>query len=93
MQLFINYSNVIGLFGVSLILSAYLLINTGKLTVKALSYQLMNLVGSWLILYSLFFHWNLASVIIEIVWIAISSIGLYKAVKSYSQLKRGYDEL
>jgi hypothetical protein len=42
----------------------------------------LNLIGSIMLLYSLLFHWNLSSVLIEIAWITISLIGLYRAVKS-----------
>lgn len=47
-----------------------------------LCYQLLNLAGALCILFSLLFNFNLASVILEITWISISLIGIYKILKS-----------
>lgn len=76
-----NFSNVIGIIGVCFVLIAFFLLNTHKLTPKQIRYQLLNFFGSWLILFSLLYHWNLSSVIIEIAWITISLIGIFKALK------------
>lgn len=79
-EFFDSISNVIGIIGVTLILIAYFLINTNRITAKNISYLIFNFVGAWLILFSLFFHWNLASVLIEIAWIIISVIGFYRVM-------------
>ena len=71
-------SDTVGIIGVILVLLAYFLINTNKMTSLNLSYQLLNLTGASLILFSLIFHFNLASVFIEVSWIAISLIGIYR---------------
>jgi hypothetical protein len=75
-------SNYIGIFGVILTLIAYYLLNINRLSSNNLTYLLLNFFGSWLILFSLIFHWNLSSVVIEIAWISISVIGLYRFIKS-----------
>lgn len=75
----IDFADVIGILGVSFILSAYYLLQASVLKVRDLSYSLINAVGALLILYSLFFHWNTASVVIEIFWFAISIYGIFKA--------------
>lgn len=72
-------SDVVGIVGVVLILSAYLLISTGKWTAVSMIFQSFNFIGAWFILFSLYFHWNLASVVIEIAWILISMLGMYRA--------------
>lgn len=51
------------------------------MTPKDMNYQWLNFFGAWLILFSLFFHWNTACVIIEVAWILISVFGLYQAKK------------
>lgn len=79
--LFEEFSNHVGIVGVILTLMAFYLINMNKVTSNSLSYQWLNLVGSILLLYSLLFHWNLASVLIEIAWISISLLGLYRALR------------
>ncbi len=72
--------DVIGLIGVFLILVSYILLQLERIKAKSLSYSVINLVGAILILYSLFYNWNLASVIIETFWIIISIFGIGKAL-------------
>ena len=71
-------SNVIGIIGVSLVLVAYYLIQSHRVKNTDFNYSMLNLVGAILILVSLMYHWNLASVVIEIAWITISLGGLYR---------------
>lgn len=78
----ILYSDYIGLIGVVLTLVAYYLINVGKVSSMNLTYLLLNLIGSCMLLFSLLFHWNLASVVIEIAWISISFIGMIRFYKA-----------
>ena len=68
----------VGLVGVGLILLAYFLLQMGKCASHHLAYPVMNLVGAVLLLISLWWSWNLPSVIIEICWIVISIIGIIK---------------
>lgn len=75
-------ANPIGMVGVIIILIAYLYLSTGKWIADSFKYQILNFLGAWLILFSLFFHWNLASVVIEIAWILISVIGIYRVIKA-----------
>ena len=71
-------SNYVGILGVALVLAAYFFLTSKVLLSTSLAYSLLNLIGACLILVSLFYHWNLSSVIIEIAWISISLAGLYK---------------
>lgn len=75
-------SNVIGIIGVILVLLAYYLLQSGCWHSGKVSFSLTNLIGSILILFSLFFHWNLASVVIEFAWIAISTSGVVRALRA-----------
>jgi hypothetical protein len=77
-----SFSDAIGIIGVSFVLTAFFLLNTNKLTALMLRYQLLNFFGSWMILFSLLYHWNLASVLIEIAWISISMIGIVRALSA-----------
>lgn len=79
MQLLQELSNGLGVFGVLLVLLAYVLLQIDKMKAWWISYSLLNLVGSGLILISLYFYWNLASGIIEIAWFIISLYGLIKS--------------
>jgi hypothetical protein len=75
-ELLASLSDTIGIVGVVLLIIAYLLLNTGKLIANSLTYQYLNLAGASFILFSLFFTWNTAAVLIESVWIAISLLGI-----------------
>lgn len=69
---------VIGLGGVLIILLAYFFLNSGRLTQYHVRFQLLNIIGASMILYSLIEHWNIATFCIEIAWIYISLVGLIK---------------
>jgi hypothetical protein len=71
-------ADTVGLIGVLIILIAYLLLSLGRWSAMSFKYQWINFLGAWLILYSLYFHWNLSSVVIEIAWIIISLVGIYR---------------
>lgn len=74
-----GYSDIIGLFGVALVLISYALLQLERMDPKSIIYSAMNLIGALLILVSLYYTFNLASFIIEIAWLAISFYGLCKA--------------
>jgi uncharacterized membrane protein len=70
-------ANILGLIGVVLVLSTYLLLQMRKITSHHFSYSALNLVSSLFIIFSLCYQWNLPSFIIEIVWALISAYGIY----------------
>jgi hypothetical protein len=76
--MFINFYDLMGIIGVLIIITAYFLLQIGKLYTENILFSILNIIGSTLILYSLYFNWNLASVVIECFWILISLIGVYK---------------
>jgi len=81
MSIWVKYADMIGLLGVTSLITAYYLLNTNKVTARSLLYQLLNFFGAFLIFYSLLFHWNLAAAAIEIVWMLISLIGIYRILR------------
>jgi multisubunit Na+/H+ antiporter MnhB subunit len=87
-----SFSDHVGIIGVVLTIIAYYLINTNRVTSQHFAYVWLNLVGATLLLYSLCFHWNLACVLIEIAWIAISLIGLYQTMMSRQQVQEKQEE-
>lgn len=68
--------DIIGILGVAIVVVAYFLLQSEKIDPKGFLYSFFNAVGSLLILYSLLYNWNLASFIIEFIWILISLYGL-----------------
>lgn len=83
-----EFSNLVGIVGVILILWAYYLIQAHKVTAHSFSYSTLNIIGAILILFSLCFHFNLASVVIEICWILISIMGIVKSLKQKSKRQK-----
>ena len=74
------FIDVIGIIGVAIIVITYFLLQIEKIKSDDLQYSLLNIFGSILILLSILQNWNLASFLIEIFWILISFIGVYKAI-------------
>lgn len=87
-NILLQLSDPIGIIGVTLILIAYYLLSVGRWHAHSVRFQIMNFIGAWMILYSLFFHWNLSSVIIEIAWVIISLIGIYRAISQAKSAKK-----
>ena len=73
-----SISNVCGLVGVLVVLVAYVLLQFQYLHQTSSRFYAANLVGSVLILFSLYYHWNMPSVVIELAWLVISLVGLYR---------------
>ncbi|SIO18483.1 hypothetical protein SAMN02745824_3264 [Parasphingorhabdus marina DSM 22363] len=71
-------ANVIGILGSILIVAAYAY-NVYATKVDPFVYNGANLAGAGLLTISLTVHFNLASLLLEIVWIAIALGGLWKA--------------
>lgn len=75
-----SYSNVIGIAGVLMVLSAYFLLQINRLRSDRFFFSLCNLIGSVLILVSLCYHFNLASFVIEVAWLGISFFGVLRCI-------------
>ncbi len=78
--MYIFEPDIIGMVGALLVVFAYALLQLEKMASNSLAYSLINLIGSLLLLYSLYFNWNMPSVLIEIFWLFISWFGLIKWV-------------
>jgi hypothetical protein len=78
----VHWYDVISILGVFLILGTYFLLQWGRLDSDSYSYSWLNIIGSALVLYSLFYDWNLSAVIIEISWIIISFLGIFRNFQS-----------
>lgn len=76
------FFDIIGFCGVGTLLLAFQLAQTGKIVPTQLTYPLMNLGGASLLLISLLYHWNTASVFFELCWIAISLYGIVKILRN-----------
>lgn len=74
-------ADVVGIIGVGMIVLAYFLLSSERLTSQDRRYHLLNFVGAVLILLSLLVHWNLPSFVIEVIWIGVSLYGLWRGRK------------
>ena len=70
--------DIIGTLGVGVIVIIYLLLQLGRIKSDQLVYSLLNGVGAALILISLYYDFNLPSVIVEAFWLVISIFGILK---------------
>ena len=67
-----------GLFGVTLILLAYFLLQAERVRGDAIVYQLMNAIGAVLVLVSLLYVFNLSAFVMEAAWLAVSIYGIVR---------------
>lgn len=68
-------ADIVGPIGVAAYLSAYGLLQLGKLNVEDGRYALLNGAGALAILYSLVFDFNLPSFITQSAWLLFTIIG------------------
>ena len=75
-----NYGplDLVGNIGVILLIIAYLMLQLNKLSSNGLAYSLLNAVGASLIIISLLVNFNLSALVIEVFWVLISLLGIYK---------------
>ena len=83
-----TWSDFVGNIGVILIIVAFYLNVAEKIKSTDRSYNLLNLIGSILLLTSLIYKPNLSNIIIEIIWGGISLMGLYKYYFSRVNIKK-----
>ena len=75
--------DALGMIGVALTLIAYFLLSIRKMRPDKFYYPLLNSVGSALILYSLFYAWNVSAFVMEVCWLFISLWGIWKFYRKH----------
>ena len=73
-----NWYDIVGTLGVAIIILTYVLLQLERVISTQLIYSLLNAVGASLILISLYFDFNLPSVVVEFFWLVISLFGIGK---------------
>lgn len=71
----------VGNIGVVLLMIAYLSLQLNKLRSDGLSYSLLNAVGASLIIVSLVANFNFSAFLIEVFWVLISLIGIFRYLR------------
>lgn len=77
--------DVIGIVGVLIIVIAYIFMQIDRMDPKGLTFSFLNTIGAIFILISLLYDWNLASFVMEVIWLSLS---LYGTIKAYVVIKR-----
>jgi hypothetical protein len=73
-----NWYDILGTLGVATIIITYVLLQLERVRSDQLIYSILNAVGAGLILVSLYFDFNLPSVVVEFFWLVISLFGIGK---------------
>lgn len=76
-----GWADAVGNLGVLLVLGTYLGLQLGRLDSRRMAYSACNAAGAALLLVSLSVNFNLSSVIIEVFWLAISFVGLWRVLR------------
>ncbi len=72
-----NFLDWTGIIGSLMIAGAYYGVSNSYLNPEKLPFHLINLLGSILILISLYFKPNPGAILIELLWIFIATLGIY----------------
>ncbi|HEV8368252.1 MAG TPA: hypothetical protein VGQ39_09905 [Pyrinomonadaceae bacterium] len=77
-----NYGplDFVGNIGVALMMIAYLLLQLNKLS-NGLVYSVVNALGASLVVVSLLVNFNLSAFLMEVFWILISFVGIYRHLR------------
>ena len=68
----------IGNVGVIVLMITYLMLQLNKLSSDGLAYSVLNAVGASFIVVSLLFDFNLSALLMEVFWVLISFVGIYR---------------
>lgn len=76
-----QWHDLVGSAGAAIILITYFLLQVQRLSSDTLSYSLLNGLGAFLILVSLWVDFNLSAFLVEAFWLAISVLGVVRWVR------------
>ena len=68
----------LGNVGVVILMVAYLMLQLNKLRSQDLAYSLLNAIGASLIVLSLLVNFNLSALLMEVFWVLISFVDIYR---------------
>lgn len=82
-----NWSDFIGNIGVLLLIGTFALLQFDKIDAKGFWYSFNNLIVALLLLVNLYYKPNISAIAIEVFWILLSLIGLYRWYKRETDIK------
>ncbi len=68
----------LGVLGSFVIAGAYLAVTRGWVDAARPAFNLLNLAGAAMILWSLWYRPNAGAILIEVLWVAIASVALFR---------------
>ena len=68
--------DIIGLIGVTLLITTYALLQFDRIDPKGFWYSFNNMIVAILVTVSLYYTFNLASMVIEVFWFSLSVYGI-----------------
>jgi hypothetical protein len=71
--------NVVGWVGMALLVGAYALVTVGKVKGTSLLFQLMNLLGGFLLMLNSAYYGAWPSAGLNVVWVVVGTVGLARA--------------
>jgi hypothetical protein len=80
-----NFSDCIGSIGVAILLLAFVLILTNKISKEGITYLLMNFIGSGLAAIASYLIHYTPFIILEMAWMLVSLFGIGKLYKEKNQ--------
>lgn len=73
--------DIVGLAGAAFYLSAYALLQTGKLSLADWRYAALNILGAGALIGSLSWNWNLGAFISQSAWLLFTVIGFLRNLR------------
>ncbi len=73
-----GFLDFVGNIGVIILMTTYLMLQLNKLSSDGLAYSALNAIGATLITISLIFDFNLSALLMEVFWVLISFVGIYR---------------
>ena len=75
-----NYGplDLLGNVGVVILMITYLMLQLNRISSDRLAYSLLNAIGAGMIVISLLYDFNLSALLMEVFWVLISCLGIYR---------------
>ena len=70
--------DLIGNIGVVILIITFLMLQLNKIPSDGLAYSVLNAIGASLIVVSLLYDFNFSALLMEVFWVLISLLGIYR---------------
>ena len=77
-----DFYEIVGLIGTFLYLLSYAILQHNREFSHHVSYWFINLIATSCLIFSLYFHWNVAAFIGNLTWFIISLVGVLRSINT-----------